>query len=317
MPLPLSVVIVNWNAGSQLAEAVTSIALHHCHLVDTVIIVDNASSDDSLAKVEAMHELPFMVKFVRNDANHGFAKACNQGARLSTSDYLLFLNPDAALYADTLSKVWSFMQAPPNSQVGICGVRLLDKSGQPGTAAARFPTLGILIGKITGLSVVFPRSIPSHLMRNSELPGTCTVDQIIGAFFLIRRHLFEQCRGFDEAFFVYYEEVDLALRAKLLGYSSCYLASASAFHAGGGTTHSVKALRLFYSLRSRIIYAKKHYKKWEFLTLLTFMLSVEFGLRVILEAFKFSMSGLRETLSGYFMLSKYYCSNMKGARDSR
>ena len=315
--MPISIVIVNWNAGSQLAQAITSITLHHCHLVDTVIIVDNASSDDSLAQIEDMHKFPFMVKFVRNHANYGFAKACNQGARLSTSEYLLFLNPDAALNADTLPKVWSFMQDATNSQVGICGVQLLNKAGQPGTAAARFPTLGVLIGKITGLSVVFPRSIPSHLMHNSELSETCTVDQIIGAFFLIRRHVFEQCSGFDERFFVYYEEVDLALRAKALGYSSCYIASVNAFHAGGGTTHSVKALRLFYSLRSRIIYAKKHYKKWEFLTLLTFMISVEFGLRVILEIFKFSISGLGETLSGYFMLAKFYCSNMKGTSVSR
>ena len=285
--------------------------------MDSVIIVDNASSDDSLAQVEAIHEFPFMVKFVRNDANHGFAKACNQGARLSTSDYVLFLNPDAALYADTLPKVVSFMQDVANSQIGICGVQLLDKTGQPGTAAARFPTLGVLVGKITGLSLVIPRWIPSHLMHPSELIGNCTVDQIIGAFFLIRRHVFEQCSGFDERFFVYYEEVDLALRAKSLGYSSFYLASVNAFHSGGGTTQSVKALRLFYSLRSRIIYAKKHYNNWQFWTLITLTLSVEFGLRMSHEAFKCSVAGLGETFSGYFMLTKHCCSSMKGARVPR
>ena len=315
--MPVSIVIVNWNAGSQLAEAITSIALHHRHLVDSVIIVDNASSDDSLAQVEAIHEFPFMVKFVRNDANYGFARACNQGARLSTSDYLLFLNPDAALYADTLPKVVSFMQDVANSQIGICGVQLLDKTGQPGTAAARFPTLGVLVGKITGLSLVIPRWIPSHLMHPSELIGNCTVDQIIGAFFLIRRHLFEQCSGFDERFFVYYEEVDLALRAKSLGYSSFYLASVNAFHSGGGTTQSVKALRLFYSLRSRIIYAEKHYNNWQFWTLITLTLSVEFGLRMAHEAFKCSAAGLGETFSGYFMLAKHCCSSMKGSRVPR
>ena len=154
-------------------------------------------------------------------------------------------------------------------------------------------------------------------MHPSELIGNCTVDQIIGAFFLIRRHLFEQCSGFDERFFVYYEEVDLALRAKSLGYSSFYLASVNAFHSGGGTTQSVKALRLFYSLRSRIIYAEKHYNNWQFWTLITLTLSVEFGLRMAHEAFKCSAAGLGETFSGYFMLAKHCCSSMKGARVPR
>ena len=308
---------MNWNAGPQLAEAITSIVLHHGHLVDTVIIVDNASTDDSLVQIEAMHHFPFLLKIIRNHANCGFAKACNQGAQLCISDYLLFLNPDAALYTDTLPKVLSFMQDSTNSQIGICGVQLLDKTGQPGTAAARFPTHGVLVGKITGLSLLIPQWIPRHLMHPSELIGNCSVDQIIGAFFLIRNHVFKQCSGFDERFFVYYEEVDLAIRAKSLGYSSFYLASVNAFHAGGGTTHSVKALRLFYSLRSRIFYARKHYKKWEFWTLITLMLSIEFGLRITKEALKCSISALGETLSGYFMLAKYYCLYKKGANVPR
>jgi GT2 family glycosyltransferase len=88
---------------------------------------------------------------------------------------------------------------------------------------------------------------------------TRVVDQVMGAFFLVRRSLFESLQGFDEQFFVYFEEVDLSLRAMQLGFHSVYLTDARVIHIGLGTTHQVSALRLFYSLRSRTQYSRKHF----------------------------------------------------------
>ena len=89
--------------------------------------------------------------------------------------------------------------------------------------------------------------------------STRQVDQVIGAFFMVRTSLWEQLNGFDERFFVYYEEVDFSLRARDAGFSSIYLDTAQAFHKGGGTSRQVLDMRLYYSLRSRISYVRKHF----------------------------------------------------------
>lgn len=145
---PLSIVIVNWNAGFQLAEAVASIAQYHHGLVSSVIIVDNASTDSSLAQVEVLQEVPFQLQIVRNTSNRGFGVACNQGAELAKSELILFLNPDTRLFEESLSKPISFMQQPSNSGIGICGIRLVDEEGNASTSAARFPTLRVMAGKV-------------------------------------------------------------------------------------------------------------------------------------------------------------------------
>jgi len=84
-----------------------------------VIIVDNASTDDSLAQVEALQNLPFQLQIVRNASNRGFGAACNQGATLVISEYLLFLNPDTRLFEDSLIKPIDFMLQPNNSGIAF------------------------------------------------------------------------------------------------------------------------------------------------------------------------------------------------------
>lgn len=255
MTASLDVVIVNWNTGSALAECVTSVTVAARAIGPTrIVVVDNASADTSLSG--AIAAVPGLVA-IRNGDNRGFAAACNQGARGSAADYLLFLNPDTTLREPTLAQVLAFMEAPAQAQVGICGIRLVDGDGEPSTAAARFPTLPLLFGEATGLSRA--GLLPRHLLTAAECRDTRDVDQVIGAFFLIRRRLFESLGGFDERFFVYFEEVDLSYRARLAGWRSAYFAGAEAFHHGGLSSGQVKAARLFYSLRGRLLYADKHF----------------------------------------------------------
>ena len=141
--MQLSIIIVNWNAGSQLAEAVASISRYHHGLVASVIIVDNASTDNSLVQVEALPNLPFQLQIVRNHDNRGFGAACNQGAALARSEFILFLNPDTRLFERSLSVPLAFMQEPKNQDVGIVGIQLLDEQNRIARSCARFPTLGI------------------------------------------------------------------------------------------------------------------------------------------------------------------------------
>lgn len=301
----LNIIIVNWNAGTQLVEVVGSIAQYHRGLVASVIIVDNASIDDSLAQVEALQNLPFQLQIIRNPVNRGFGAACNQGAAQATSEYLLFLNPDMKLFEDSLSKPIEFMQQPSNSGVGICGIRLVDEDGEGATSSARFPTLKVMAGQTLGLSKLIPSVFPTHLLTSTDLQESGIVDQVIGAFFLIRKSVFDRCEGFDERFFVYFEEVDLALRVKKLGYASYFLSEAAAFHKGGGCSDRVKAARLFYSLRSRILYAQKHYSTIEFIALVL-LTGIELPMRLVQGVIRTSWTDIKNTFAAYKQLVTYF-----------
>ncbi len=300
----LSVVIVNWNAGRQLRDCVSSISVadRNAFTLSDVVIVDNGSTDQSLDGIE---NVGVPVRVIRNEKNRGFAAACNQGAAGATGDYLLFLNPDTRLFESSLSGPVEFMERPGNSGIGICGIRLVDEENRVSTCAARFPTLRVMAGEILGLTRLFPVAFPPHLVPPEDLRRSGLVDQVIGAFFLIRRAVFDRCGGFDERFFVYFEEVDLSLRAKRLGYASFFLSDVSAFHRGGGCSGQVKAARLFYSLRSRILYAQKHYSAPAFvgLVLLTML---ELPIRLVHGAWRVSGADMKNCLIAYRRLFAYF-----------
>lgn len=306
--MSVSIVIINWNAGGQLRACIASIAQAAGGVSQPceVIVVDNASSDDSLLGIDQC-DIP--VRLMANTVNRGFATACNQGAREAHGDYLLFLNPDTRLFADSLTGPLDFMVRPENAAIGICGIRLVDESGNTSTCAARFPSLRVLAGAILGLNKLLPRMFPSHLMVPRELNDSQVVDQVIGAFFLIRRDVFDRCGGFDERFFVYFEEVDLALRAKQMGCASYFLSDVAAFHKGGGCSEQVKAARLFYSLRSRVLYARKHYSAGELFGL-ALLMTIEFPLRVGRSVLRMSKSELLNTLLAYRQLAGYFLRGM-------
>ena len=299
----LSIIIVNWNSRSQLAEVVTSIGQHHHDLVSAVIIVDNASTDDSLDRVEALTSLPLNLRIIRSSKNLGFGCACNIGARKADSEYMLFLNPDAAVHADTLPKALAYMQDTANAKVGICGVQLLDEVSGVSRSCARFPSATGFAVHAVGLDRFLPRL--GHFMAEWDHSQTRVVDHVIGAFFLVRRSVFDSLQGFDERFFVYLEDLDFSYRARKAGWHSVYLANIQAFHAGGGTSNQVKARRLFYSLRSRLLYAFKHFSWMGAIGVLLATLLLEPVSRSALALFRRSWSGFKETWVAYGMLWRW------------
>lgn len=300
----IDIVIVNWNSGDQLWRAVNSLAEFGAGAVNEVVVVDNASSDDSLQRVEAYTgERPFALRVIRNQTNLGFGAACNQGASLTRSEFLLFLNPDAALFADTLPKAMAYMRDSRNARVGICGVQLFDEQMRLSRSCARFPDVRKFLAHAVGLDRVSPKL--GHLMTDWDHMETREVDHVIGAFFLVRRKVFDAVGGFDEQFFVYLEDLDFSHRAHMGGWRSVYLASAQAFHAGGGTSRQVKARRLFYSLRSRLLYAFKHFSWMGAMLVLLSTLLVEPISRSLLALLRRSWSGFKETWAAYGMLWRW------------
>ena len=182
---------------------------------------------------------------------------------------------------------------------------MVDESGVSMVSCARFPSLRIFLGEMTGLSRLFPALFPPHLMTGAECQERREVDQIIGAFFLVRRSVFELNGGFDERFFIYFEEVDFSLRTFRQGYSSYYLADTRLYHRGGGSSHQVKAQRLFYSLRSRIQYGFKNFSVSEAVVLLVLTLTLELVARLLMATFLASKSTLSETVRAYWKFIHY------------
>lgn len=292
------VVIVNWNAGPQLYETLNSLMAHGSDCLGRVIVVDNGSTDGSAA---ALEDWP-TVEVIRASENLGFAAACNLGAAKGNAALILFLNPDTRVDTDSLSVPRAFMARPENAGVGICGIQLVGERGTVSRTCARFATLGRLTASALGFNKLPGfRGVGVH-MRDWNHGNTRQVDHVIGAFYLVRRDVFQEMAGFDERFFVYLEDLDLSLRANEAGWDSWYLTEARAFHAGGGTSREIKARRLFYSLRSRLLYSFKHFPRWQAWALVFVTGMVEPLVRTVWGLVRGDLAGVRHTWTAYWML---------------
>lgn len=299
MAAAVDIVIVNWNSGTLLRQCLASIpgALDDGTITAHVVVVDNASQDGSC---DNLSETGYTLEVVRNLHNAGFAAACNQGARQTAGEYILFLNPDTRLLPGSLSIPLQFMQQAENDRIGICGVQLLDNQGRLARSCARFPSLGNILAKMLGLSRIFPRA--GMTMREWDHLENRRVDQVMGAYFLVRRSVFEALGGFDERFLVYFEDVDFALRASQAGWSSYYLANASIHHLGGGATRNIKGRRLFYFLRSRIVYAGKHFSPPAAVAHMALTLTLELLARLLFALGRGKMADAGDVAQAAFLL---------------
>lgn len=307
----VSVVIVNWNAGALLCQCLASVpqALMFCGGAGEVIVVDNASSDGS---AKGLRCPGVDLRVIENVENRGFGAACNQGATIARGEYLLFLNPDAVLESDSIAGAVRAMSSPEHGNIGVCGIQLTDESGSVARSCARQPTVWHFVAASLGLDRVFPAA--SYAMRDWRHDDTRVVDHVIGAFYLLRRDVFNAVGGFDERFFVYLEDLDLSVRLKAAGYVSLYFSEVQALHKGGGTSEKIKATRLFYSLRSRIQYAFKHFSPMGSWCVLASTMLVEPVTRLAHCALRGNWEDAKHTLEGYGMLARALPGVLRGDR---
>jgi N-acetylglucosaminyl-diphospho-decaprenol L-rhamnosyltransferase len=297
----VGIVIVNWNTGSLLYSCIESVLKSNFNGVrlEKIVIVDNSSSDDSLSRISRKTDL---IDVICNDDNLGFAKACNQGARLVESDYVLFLNPDVECSQNSIASVIEFMDQNSSSNIGICGTALYSEKGKFGASCARFPDASLFFFEAIGLTRLLPLIFKPHLLSKDECEKSGYVDQVIGAFFLVRKKLFNDLDGFDERFFVYFEEVDFSLRANQLGQRSYFLSDIANYHLGGGSSGSVVGKRLFYSLSSRLKYAKKHFRPTEYILLIFLTILLEPFVRFFYSAIRLNKRDVLGIFEGYKLL---------------
>lgn len=298
----LNIIIVNWNSGNQLYDCLKSVEQTKKvnFKLNKVIVVDNNSSDNSLDNLDKIN-IP--LKTIKNKKNKGFAAACNQGAKESNVDYLLFLNPDTKLYKVSLDRPISFIDE--NQKIGVLSIQLVDDNNKVHKSCTMFPKYKNFIVSSLGLNKILPQKFNNHFMKKWNHKHNKSVDHVIGAFYLIRNSLFNELKGFDERFFVYLEDLDLSYRVNKRGYDVYYLSDVQAFHKGGGTSEQVKAARLFYSLRSRIQYSFKHFDKYQAIIVLLMTILIEPFTRTIYNlVLERSINNFKETIKGYYNLYK-------------
>jgi len=280
MPAPacVDIVIVNWNSGDHLRHCVGAIARLPEAAATRVVVVDNGSTDASL---EGLEHFGLALRVVRNRDNRGFGVACNQGASLGDAPCLLFLNPDACLQRDALRRSLAFLAAPGNAEVGIVGARLLGEDGRTLRSCAHRPSSASLVAQTLCLDRALPGLVPRHFMSRWDHCDTRQVEQVMGACLMIRRPLFERLSGFDERFFLYFEDVDLCARAAAMGARIVHLAPAAAWHVGGGSSGQVRDRRLAYWLTSLVQYAAKHQGRATAVALVLAALGVQLPARLV------------------------------------
>jgi GT2 family glycosyltransferase len=259
----ISVLIVSFNTRDVLRECMQSVRRESESLRTQVIVVDNGSVDGSQLMVE--REFPEAL-LIRSAVNLGFAGANNLGYRSATGRYLVLLNSDAFLAEGALLRSVRHMEE--TLRCGIGGGRLVGRDGSWQPSARRFPSLLDDVMVRSGLAARFPRSrFFGRFDRTwADAMEAAEVDWVPGAFSIVRGAILEKTELFDPRFFLYYEEVDLCMRMKQMGYSVWYWPDICVTHLGGESSRKISSLEMsksgsqltLWRMRSTLLYYRKH-----------------------------------------------------------
>lgn len=255
--MQLSIIIVNFNVKYFLEQCLFSVIKASASLQTEVWVVDNNSTDDSIAYLQPLFP---SVHFIALQENIGFARANNLALQKVTGKYVLYLNPDTIVPENGFTKCIDFLETNPLA--GALGVRMLDGSGTFLKESKRaFPSPFTSMYKLFGLASLFPTSpvfAKYHLGHLDEY-STFEVDVLAGAFIMARRDVLNDLSGFDEAFFMYGEDIDLSYRIQQKGYKNYYFSETSIIHFKGESARkgSLNYVRMFYNAMR--LFVNKHY----------------------------------------------------------
>lgn len=252
----VTVVIVNYRVKWFLAQTLDAATEALAHTPHEIIVVDNNSGDDSIAYAKS--KFP-QVKFIENKDNTGFAKANNQAIMQAHGIYTLILNPDTIVTREAITDAIDYLDNHPNC--GAVGTRMIDGNGTFLPESKRsFPTPWVSFCKIFGLQSLFPKSriFGKYALQYLDAGSTHTVEILAGAYIMARTSVLKRINGFDEAFFMYGEDIDLSYRITQAGYYNVYLPT-PIIHYKGESTHKddFRYVKVFY--QAMIIFFKKHY----------------------------------------------------------
>lgn len=248
--MDVSVILLTRNTCRQTREAIESVFSSTGTLSKEIHVVDNGSTDETASLLPAAFP---EIHYGRMERNVGFARGVNLAAREAKGAFFLLLNSDARLEPDALRLAVEGMQA--NSGCGIAGAQLFYLDGRKQNSIANFPSLATeLLNKFV-LRTLWPERFPG---KEQEYREPVEVESVIGAFFLVRREVWEKLGGMDERFFFFLEETDFCMRARQAGFSTMHLPQVRVWHGQGQTAkQDLPAARIEY-WRSRYAYFEKH-----------------------------------------------------------
>lgn len=265
----LGIVIVNWNTCDFLERCLQTVYASEGNFSYQVVVVDNASSDNSTNMVREKFPQATLIPL---DENLGYPKGNNVGLRAlgyrSAGDvdddaprYALLLNPDTEVPVDSLCRMVQFMDSRPD--VGVAGPKLLLEDGTLDKACRRgFPTPMVSIYHYSGLAKLFPKSerFGRYNMTFADPDQELEVDSVVGAYMQIRKEAIEQVGLLDEVFFMYAEDIDWCFRIKEAGWKVWYYAPVIVHHIKrAASSQSTKAQFEFW--RAMLIFYRKHFRK--------------------------------------------------------
>jgi GT2 family glycosyltransferase len=252
-------VIVNWNTRSLLSECLKSIWRFPPSCGFEIIVVDNASADGSSDMVR--DAFPNCI-LIASKTNLGYAKANNLGIEKAQGEFILTLNPDTELIDDSLDRCIAFMD--DNIRAGAVAARLLNPDGSVQKSVRNFPTLSNILFEIIGLARLFPKSrlFGNYRCEWLDYAKTQQVEQPMGTFLLFRKAALDQIGRFDEAFPIFFNEVDLLRRMKDSGFEIWLCADTAIEHLGGASTRQVRKNMIWESHKSLMRYLNRWCLRW-------------------------------------------------------
>lgn len=238
MAVELSIIIVNWNGGELLRSCLRSIARYPPSVAYDIVIVDNASSDDSVAWLRSA-EVPAILPridlhLIENRDNTGFSKANNQAITFSQAPMLFLLNPDTEIIDGAIDTLIACLKS--DDRVGACGPRLLNTDGSLQHSVWRNPpTAWEIIVSGVGLWRLLPRRFRGELLLGGHWDHETrrSVPSLFGAAILARRAMIDQVGGLEERFHMYGEDDEWCLRIRRAGWLLMFEPAAAVVHHGG------------------------------------------------------------------------------------
>jgi GT2 family glycosyltransferase len=255
--MDVSIIIVSWNTRELLRDCIDSIIKQTRRISYEIIVVDNASTDDSASMCEQSFPA---VKLIANSINRGFAAANNQGMQIASGRYTLLLNPDTIVLDAAIDRCVAYADAHPD--IGVVGCQVLERDGHIQQTGFSFPSPWTLFLTLTGLPRLFPRS---PLFGKPQLgwwrrDSEKDIDVISGMFMLVRQEAIQQVGVMDESYFIYAEEADWCFRFYKAGWRRVFFPNAKIIHVDGGgkSTSQVNVKMLVQLQKSTMIYFRKN-----------------------------------------------------------
>jgi GT2 family glycosyltransferase len=252
----LAVVIVNYNVGHYLSQALHSLYKSLASERAEIYVVDNNSTDGSRETIKRLFP---EVNYIYNDANVGFARACNQAIRLTEAEYVLLLNPDTIVPEGNITAVLQFMESHP--EAGACGVKMIDGRGRFLPESKRgFPTISAATKRL----ICYCNDTPGYYTPQLDNNETHSVDVLAGAYMMIRHTALKAIGLLDEDYFMFGEDIELSVRLTEAGYVNYYLPLPIVHFKGESTNRdSRQFVRNFYGAMG--IFIRKHRDRYPLL----------------------------------------------------